>query len=241
LIAGIFLAIAAAMTAAPAVQAPAGFQAISRTSPVHHPAGRIPLAYDRPHPMLAVMQTSYTTRKGDTLSSIAAAVYGHASRWPALWYVNRREVRNPDALRPGVTLQLTAWHPNKAWLARKALANVPKPPPPPDPAQAPAQLAASSQTPAAADPAPAASGPATGSVTAASAYEACVITRESGGNPAAVNSSSGAGGLYGFLPSTWASLGYPGLPEDAPVSEQQQAFATLYAQAGRSPWITDGC
>lgn len=73
------------------------------------------------------------------------------------------------------------------------------------------------------------------------AFEACVIANESGGNPSAVNPSSGAGGLFQFLPSTWASLGYPGLPQDAPVSLQEQAFLKLYSEAGTSPWAGDGC
>lgn len=73
-------------------------------------------------------------------------------------------------------------------------------------------------------------------------FEACVIRTESGGNSRAVNSSSGAGGLYGFLPSTFHSLGYSGRPQDAPVSVQRQAFLRLYAQAGTSPWhASDGC
>ena len=77
-------------------------------------------------------------------------------------------------------------------------------------------------------------------------FEACVISRESGGNPRAVNPSSGAGGLYQFLPSTWASLGfasaYPGGAQTAPVSVQRAAFAKLYAEAGTSPWAPyDGC
>jgi LysM domain/Transglycosylase-like domain len=79
-----------------------------------------------------------------------------------------------------------------------------------------------------------------------SAFEACVISRESGGNPRAVNPSSGAGGLFQFLPSTWASLGYaaayPGGAQTAPVSVQKAAFAKLYAEAGTSPWAPyDGC
>jgi hypothetical protein len=78
------------------------------------------------------------------------------------------------------------------------------------------------------------------------AFEACVISRESGGNPAAVNPASGAGGLYQFLPSTWASLGYavayPSGAQTAPVSVQRAAFAKLYAEAGTSPWAPyDGC
>lgn len=78
--------------------------------------------------------------------------------------------------------------------------------------------------------------PATGS------FQSCVISRESGGNPKAVNPSSGAGGLYQFLPSTWVSLGYSGSPQDASVAVQNQAFQKLYAEDGTSPWApSDGC
>jgi soluble lytic murein transglycosylase-like protein len=72
-------------------------------------------------------------------------------------------------------------------------------------------------------------------------FQECVIARESGGDASAVNPASGAGGLYGFLPSTWASLGYSGLPEDASVAVQTQAFDKLYAEAGTTPWSSDGC
>lgn len=76
----------------------------------------------------------------------------------------------------------------------------------------------------------------------AGSYQQCVIRRESGGNPHAVNASSGAGGLYQFLPSTWRGLGYSGSPQDASVATQNQAFQRLYAQAGHSPWSpSDGC
>jgi soluble lytic murein transglycosylase-like protein len=75
-----------------------------------------------------------------------------------------------------------------------------------------------------------------------SAFQACVIQRESGGNPAAVNPSSGAGGLYQFLPSTWAALGHSGLPQNASVAEQNQAFQQEYAQSGGAAWSPyDGC
>ena len=73
-------------------------------------------------------------------------------------------------------------------------------------------------------------------------FQACVIRAESGGNPQAVNASSGAGGLYQFLPSTWAALGFSGLPENASVATQNAAFAKAYAQSGTSPWAPyDGC
>ena len=67
-------------------------------------------------------------------------------------------------------------------------------------------------------------------------FESCVIARESGGRADAVNPTSGAGGLYGFLPSTWHALGYSGLPEYAPAWLQHQAFEKEYAIAGTSPW-----
>lgn len=236
LIAGFFLAAAYALLPASAAShhpAPAHI-AIHYTAAPAQPADKVLAARAR----LAAMPVSYTAQPGDTLSAIARAEYGSARLWPALWYTNRKTIRNPDALPAGTTLQLDSWHPDKAWVAEKALAAIPKPPPPrPVPA-------ASAVVPA---PAPAAAAPAaapvmsTGSVTPASGYEACVISHESGGNASIVNSSSGAGGLYQFLPSTWASLGYSGLPENAPVAEQQQAFDRLYAQAGSSPWSTDGC
>jgi hypothetical protein len=43
------------------------------------------------------------------------------------------------------------------------------------------------------------------------------------------------------MPSTWASLGYSGLPQDAPVAVQNAAFRQLYAQDGSAPWSSDGC
>ena len=74
-------------------------------------------------------------------------------------------------------------------------------------------------------------------------FQACVIAHESGGNPTAVNPASGAGGLYQFLPSTWAGLGlgYPGGAQTAPASVQTEGFFKLYAEAGTAPWAGDGC
>lgn len=79
-----------------------------------------------------------------------------------------------------------------------------------------------------------------------SASEQCVIQRESGGNPRAVNPVSDAGGLFQFLPSTWAALGYaaqyPGGAQTAPAAVQEQAFAKAYAQSGTADWAAyDGC
>jgi hypothetical protein len=176
-----------------------------------------------------------TARPGASLSSIAAGacrLEGQAF-WPELWWANRALVPNPDVLPAGTRLTLPPCRPATAAHIEAALAALPPPPPPPVISQAGGGGGASAQ------PAPAGGGG--GGITPAGGYEACVIAAESGGNPSAVNPSSGAGGLYGFLPSTWASLGYPGLPENASPALQQQAFSRLYAQSGRSPWITDGC
>ncbi|MBO0732576.1 MAG: transglycosylase family protein, partial [Acidimicrobiaceae bacterium] len=96
---------------------------------------------------------------------------------------------NPNLILSGQTLQVPGAATTTAQLTSA-----------PDPAPAPA-------------PAPSSS---SGSVTAQSSFEACVIQRESTGNPTAVNPVSGAAGLYQFLASTWG--GYDGYASaaDAP-------------------------
>ena len=108
-------------------------------------------------------------------------------------------------------------------------------------AQQAAAAAAAAQAQAPAAPAP--QQPAQGFSGPSGSFEACVIRVESGGNPQAVNPSSGAGGLFQFLPSTWAGLqmGYPGGAQTAPPGVQYAAFDKLYAEAGTAPWAGDGC
>jgi hypothetical protein len=70
-----------------------------------------------------------------------------------------------------------------------------------------------------------------------SAFEQCVAWRESGDNPTASSS-----GLFGILPATWASLGYPGTAGGSSVALQKAAFDRLYAADGTQPWAPyDGC
>jgi len=70
-----------------------------------------------------------------------------------------------------------------------------------------------------------------------SSFERCVAWRESGDNPTASSA-----GLFGILPSTWASLGYPGTAGTSSVALQEQAFTRLYSMYGTSPWAPyDGC
>ncbi len=63
-----------------------------------------------------------------------------------------------------------------------------------------------------------------------------IVMCESGGNYGAVNPSSGAGGAYQILPSTWRLYGGRGAPQDAPKSEQDAIAAKIWAASGPSAW-----
>lgn len=77
------------------------------------------------------------------------------------------------------------------------------------------------------------------------AWATCIVQRESGGNPGAVNSVPGyqgnGGGLFGDLTSTWNNYEGYAQPFDAPVSVQVQFNNQLHAQDGLSPWAADHC
>jgi LysM repeat protein len=179
-------------------------------------------------------RSAYTVVSGDTLSRISARFCGTSSDYLSL--AGASGISNPNLIYPGQTiklkchaapLQLTAASTGGAH--RSATSHAEQ--------RAPGRHARPGRHAAPA-----------GNVSTAGlgGFEACVISHESGGNPRAVNPSSGAGGLYQFLPSTWASLGfaaaYPGGAQTAPVSVQRAAFAKLYAEAGTSPWAPyDGC
>jgi resuscitation-promoting factor RpfC len=186
------------------------------------------------HPGAAKQAGDYTVKAGDTLSSISQHEYGTAADWPALWWINRGTVRDPDMIQTGQRLRVSGRPAVTGAMLRAALAARPV-------AVAPAP---------AADPAPAASSaPAEAPESSSASYsgapgsfQACVVQAESGGNASAVNPSSGAGGLYQFLPSTWQALGFSGLPQDASVAEQNAAFQKEYAESGTSAWSAyDGC
>jgi predicted nucleic acid-binding Zn-ribbon protein len=63
-----------------------------------------------------------------------------------------------------------------------------------------------------------------------------IVMCESGGNYHALNSSSGAGGAYQILPSTWAAYGGEGAPQDAPKAEQDRIAAEIWRDSGPSAW-----
>ena len=63
-----------------------------------------------------------------------------------------------------------------------------------------------------------------------------IVMCESGGNYSALNPSSGAGGAYQILPSTWRAYGGEGLPNEAPKAEQDRIAALIWADAGPGAW-----
>ena len=189
------------------------------------------------HPGAAHQSSHHATVKaGDSLSSIAQRELGKAADWPALWWVNRHTVHNPSLIQAGQKLVVPNSPEIKPWLMRAALSAIPAPAP------APVQAAPVASSAPAAAPAPVAQASSASYSGASGSFQGCVIQAESGGDAGAVNASSGAGGLYGFLPSTWQALGYSGLPENASVAQQNAAFQKEYAQSGTSAWSAyDGC
>lgn len=66
-----------------------------------------------------------------------------------------------------------------------------------------------------------------------------IVQRESIGDPNAVSPSTGSGGKYQFLPSTWDGHGGYARAQDAPESVQDERFDGVWAGgAGSSHW---GC
>ena len=64
-----------------------------------------------------------------------------------------------------------------------------------------------------------------------------IVMCESGGNYGALNPSSGAGGAYQILPSTWELYGGQGEPQNAPKAEQDRIAAEIWADSGPSAWV----
>ena len=63
-----------------------------------------------------------------------------------------------------------------------------------------------------------------------------IVMCESGGNYSALNPSSGAGGAYQILPSTWELYGGQGAPE-ASKEEQDRIAAEIWADSGGGAWV----
>jgi LysM repeat protein len=175
----------------------------------------------------------YTVKPGDTLASIAKQLYASADYWTVLYWANKAAITDPSQITAGQVLTV----PNKP-------AKIPSAPQEPAPAAPAATTASSGQGYSSASSATTAT-TATASTTSSSSYsgfQACVIARESGGNPQVMN-ATGHYGLYQFSAGTWAAYG--GNPADfghASVAEQNQVFANAMAAGGESNWAPyDGC
>jgi len=173
---------------------------------------------------------SIVVRRGDSLSEIAARYH---IEWPGLYEANRAVIgADPSLITAGERLRIPSAA-DAAHLAASYRADAV--------AAVPVYPATGTVEPVAAQSAPAQSAPAQPAA-AAGSFQQCVIARESGGN-AQVTNGSGHYGLYQFSYSAWvAAGGSPAAFGDASAAEQNQVFATAYAEDGSSPWAPyDGC
>jgi hypothetical protein len=172
----------------------------------------------------------YTVRPGDTLSDIARQEYGSRADWPALWWTNRHQIPNPDAIVAGQKLSLSTWHPRKAWLARAAaaasgasLASAPS-------SQGPSSLPVATSYPAAY---PASSG---------GVNWAAIAACESGGNWGTNTGNGFYGGLQ-FSEGTWLANGggrYASTAAGASESQQISVAQRVLASQGIGAWPVCG-
>jgi LysM repeat protein len=194
--------------------------------------------------------TTYTVQSGDSLSAIAARFYHKQAAWPVLYWRNHGEVRWANDIEVGQVLRIPAEPATipaaPAQLSPPAITTTsdfrPKhastSPVVAQSAPAPAPAAAAAPAPAA----PAPSGAAPSGPWPGGAFGACVVERESGGNPDVWN-ASGHWGLYQFSASTWAEYGgNPGDFGHAGIGEQEAVFMNALARGGEFNWAPyDGC
>ncbi|MDX6626780.1 MAG: resuscitation-promoting factor RpfA [Solirubrobacterales bacterium] len=64
-----------------------------------------------------------------------------------------------------------------------------------------------------------------------------IVMCESGGDYSALNPSSGAGGAYQIIPSTWELYGGKGEPQNASKAEQDRIAGEIWADSGTSAWV----
>lgn len=70
------------------------------------------------------MAKVYVVKAGDSLSKIAQAVYGDASRWKEIYEANKDKLKNPDQIKPGQELVIPSGEPSAdeaSALARRAM------------------------------------------------------------------------------------------------------------------------
>jgi LysM repeat protein len=188
------------------------------------------------HPAAHHVPASYTVHQGDTLSAIAAHNYGKSADWPAVWWVNRHQVRNPNLLLVGERLRLPASGHVTAAMARAAQAAIPDPPPPAPASTAPVSY--SQPGPSSAAPVYSSAPASTGGGVNWNAIAAC----ESGGNWSISTGNGFYGGLQ-FTQQTWLGYGggqYAGSANLATPSEQIAVAQRVLAGQGIGAWPVCG-
>jgi LysM repeat protein len=158
---------------------------------------------------------------GNTLSGIAEQKYGNPACWPGVYNANKKTIGpDPNVIRSGERLILPAACDTTPPAEMTAVVKKTVP-----------QTSAASATHESV------------SVTATSSFQACVIARESGGNPDIWN-ATGHWGLYQFSEQTW--IAYGGSAAEfghASAAEQTRIFDNAMATSGGADnWAPyDGC
>ena len=189
------------------------------------------------HPGTHYVPASYTVQQGDSLSAIAAHTYGKAADWPAVWWVNRHQVANPNLIAAGQRLRLPASGQVPTWMARAAQAAIPAPLP------APAAVSVPQASPPAATPV-ATVVPVSTAVPASSggANWAAIAACESGGNWSANTGNGFYGGLQ-FTEQTWLAYGggqYASSANLATAAQQIAVAERVLAGQGIGAWPVCG-
>jgi hypothetical protein len=190
------------------------------------------------HPGAHQVAASYTVQPGDSLSTIAAHTYGNAADWPAVWWVNRHQMANPNLIAAGEQLRLPTSGQVPTWMAHAAQAAIPASAPAPaavsvPQASAPAAASVSTAAPASSTAAPASSGGANWSA---------IASCESGGNWSANTGNGFYGGLQ-FTEQTWLGYGggqYASAANQATEAQQITVAERVLAGQGIGAWPVCG-
>ena len=175
---------------------------------------------------------SYTVRPGDTLSAIAAHAYGRGADWPAVWWVNRHQVANPNMIAAGQRLQLPASGHVPPWMARAAQAAM----------LAPASAPAAPVSARSADPSAPVQAAAPVSASSGGANWSAIAACESGGNWSASTGNGFYGGLQ-FTEQTWLAYGGGQYASSANLASPAQQIAVaqrVVAGQGIGAWPVCG-
>lgn len=136
---------------------------------------------------------SYVVQAGDTLWSIAQRFYGNPLMWSHIYYANQSQIHDPNEIYPGQQLTIPGTGASSATSGSSATTN------------------ATSATPAQASSPSSVTGYIQQAAQGTGLPESVVAAQvqvESDYQSGAV-SPAGAEGPYQFLPSTWATLGFP--------------------------------